>query len=190
MDNGSPSGDGRENEGGHSENRNITPFLLSKLLVSTAVGGGAGSADVSHLVALVALGGLGFTRGVGDVFVSAAFDDVGEDRDGVVGGAVGEPLFFADEVSKGLVEAVVLHPLEEDVRYVLFSFCYLLKTAGVDLRVVPVDEKFGGWHLPSVLEGVDDPPVVVVLLNPVEHFLGSGVGGEGGSAPHGEGGVV
>jgi len=49
-----------------------------------------------------------------------------------------------------------------------------------------VDKELGGGLVPAVLKGVDDYPVVAVIVDPVEHVGRGGILGEGILSPLGE----
>ena len=156
--------------------------------------GGAGLTNVPYLAALVAFRGLGLSGGSRDSPVLVAGrgsrreDDVGEDWGGGLGTTARVPHFLTNEAGQGLVEVVVFHPLEEDLGDLAFFVGPFLGDAGVDLSVVPVEEKLRGGLVPTVLKGVDHRSIVVVVADPLEHVSSGGILDEGFFAPLSKGG--
>jgi len=74
-----------------------------------------------------------------------------------VRGAVGVPHLLANEVGQGLVESVLFHPLEQDIRSFFFFVSQCFHNSCVVFGMVPMNKKFGGRSVPAVfLESVDD----------------------------------
>ena len=101
--------------------------------------GGAGLTNVPYFATLVAFRELGLSGGSrdGPVLVagrgSRREDDVGEDWGGGLGTTARVPHFLTNEAGQGLVEVVVLHPLEEDLSNLTLLLSPSFGDTGVDL---------------------------------------------------------